>query len=95
MLFKQKYILTFYTIGGIFIKHKVIIATMILFALISLSCISAADNNASDEIVAQDNDMNADIVAQTNLYAEEKLTNGENEISDFSTLNTENLMPCQ
>ena len=32
---------------------------MILFALISLSCISAADNNASDEIIAQDS-MNAD-----------------------------------
>ena len=71
--------------GGIFIKHKVIVATIILFALISLSCISA-----SDEIITQDNGMNTDeIVAQTNLYAEEKLTDGENEINDFSTLNAE------
>ena len=49
---------------------------MILFALISLSCISAADN-ASDEIIAQ-----------TDINTEE-ISNGENEISDFSTLNTE------
>ena len=75
--------------GGIFIKHKVIVATIILFALISLSCISAADNNISNEIIAQDG-INADeILTQTNLYAEEKLTDGENEISDFSTLNEE------
>ncbi|WP_406533703.1 hypothetical protein [Methanobrevibacter sp.] len=75
--------------GGIFIKHKVIVATIILFALISLSCISATDNNTSDEIIAQDGINANEIVAQTNLYAEEKLTDGENEISDFSTLNGE------
>ena len=62
---------------------------MILFALITLSCISAADNT-SEGIIAQDNGMNAnEIVAQTNLYSEEKLTDGENEISDFSALNEE------
>ncbi|WP_298501370.1 pectate lyase-like adhesive domain-containing protein [uncultured Methanobrevibacter sp.] len=63
---------------------------MILFALISLSCISAADNNAPDEIIAQDNGINAgEIITQSNSYTEEILTDGENEISDFSTLNTE------
>ena len=62
---------------------------MILFALISLSCISAADNIASDETIAQDGVNTDEIVAQTNLYSEEKLTDGENEISDFSTLNAE------
>lgn len=62
---------------------------MILFALISLSCISAADTAAA-EIMAQDNSMDADeIVAQTDLYNEEISANGENEIGDFSTLNAE------
>ena len=40
---------------------------MILFALISLSCINASDNNEPAEIIAQDNSANADeIVAQDN-----------------------------
>ena len=33
---------------------------MILFALISLSCISVVDNNATAEIIAQDTGMNTD-----------------------------------
>ena len=75
----------------IFIKHKVILATIILFALITLSCISAADNNATDDIVAQDTDVNAnEIVAQNkDINTYDTLTNGENEVSDFTTLNTE------
>ena len=51
---------------------------MILFTLISLSCISAADNNTSYEIIGQDNGMDAEeIVGQTNLYGEKILTDGE------------------
>ena len=72
-------------------NNKIIIATVILFALITLSCISAADNNETAKLLSQDNNMNADeIVAQDNdINIEKKLTNEETEVSDFSTLNTE------
>ena len=72
----------------IFIKHKVIIATIILFALISLSCISAADNNATAEIIAHDTDINAEeIVAQDkDINTEEILTNGENDVISSSNV---------
>ena len=65
---------------------------MILFALISLSCISAADNNATAEIIAQDNGINADgtVAQDKDINTEEILTNGENDVissSDVEILN--------
>ena len=59
---------------------------MILFTLITLSCISAADNNATAEIIAQDTGMNADeIVAQNNDINTEKILTDE--IHPMSTVN--------
>ena len=52
-LFKQIY---YYNKGGIIIKQKIILATLLLFVLVSLTAVSAVDINQTDDIVADNSD---------------------------------------
>ena len=68
----------FNILGGIFIKRKLIIATLLIFALITLGCVSAADDIQTDDTVAIDDD----------TIEEEILTDTNNEPGTFRALSS-------
>ena len=62
---KRKYLC--FKKGGIFIKKKLTLILLILFVLVTISCVSAADDNQTDEIVTIDEDsINEEILTDEN-----------------------------
>ena len=52
--------------GGIGIKSKIIFAILIFFVLASVTCVSAADDNQTDEMVLESDSVTQDVLADTN-----------------------------